>query len=244
MDDRSLAVLRRATDAAVAALSDLDDWTLVGRDHAAQYNHDIVADDAIVPSLLADGVAVLSEESGRSGPTDAEITVVVDPVDGSTNASLGLPHWVVAMCAYDADGPVAAIVHNPSNGERFEAVRGQGATLNGSPIRPSDTDMLSRCVVSLSGNPPKGAGWAQVRILGAAALDLCYVACGRLDGFVASYGLSIWDYSASALICVEAGAQVAELRSVDLYDLTNTARRQIVAASTPRVLDGLRSAVR
>ncbi len=106
------------------ALDRLDDWGLSGR-RAGQYRHDVLVDDLVVPSLSAAGFRVLSEESGLVG--SGEVTVVVDPVDGSTNGSLGLPWYATSLCAVDAEGPWVALVANLATGERFRAVRGGGA---------------------------------------------------------------------------------------------------------------------
>lgn len=73
------------------------------------------------------GVAVLSEESGTSGTADSAVTVVIDPIDGSTNASRGLPWWSTTLCAVDAAGPWVGLVHDHASGTRYWAVRGKGA---------------------------------------------------------------------------------------------------------------------
>ncbi len=232
-------LLHVAADAVADALGELEDWSLVGRDHASQYAHDLVADEAALEVLGDAGVRIISEESGRSGPVDADITVVVDPVDGSTNASLGLPHWVTSFCAVDADGPLAAVVLAPASGERFEAVRGGGARLDGEPIRPRPPVEIAKAVVGVTG-PARPKGWWQTRSLGAAALDLCYVACGRLDAFSASFGLAPWDYAGGVLMCREAGAVVEAVGGRDLFDLSDDARRRVVAASHPALLAALR----
>jgi hypothetical protein len=110
--------------------------------------------------------------------------VVIDPVDGSTNASRGLPWWAISLCAMSEGIPVAAVVASPRTAERFEAVRGQGARRNGLPIAPSPAQELGQSVVAFNGYPASNYGWGQYRALGAAALDLCAVACGTIDGFV------------------------------------------------------------
>lgn len=234
--DDALDLLRRTADAVVSALADNTSWALSGRDHASQYDHDLVADAAALSVLGPAGVRVISEESGTSGPEDAELTVVVDPVDGSTNASLGLPHWVTALCALDADGPVAAAVWNPANGERFEARRGAGATLNGQPITVA-SPAAGKAVVAVTGKTPTGAPWWQSRQLGASALDLCYVACGRLHGFAATFGLSTWDYAGAALVCMEAGATVVEVGGRDPFEMSPSSGRRVVAAASPELAD-------
>lgn len=241
--DDVLSLLDQTADHAAARLADNSAWGLVGRDHASQYAHDLVADAAVLEVLRGSGVRVLSEESGWSGPEDAAVTVIVDPVDGSTNASLGIPHWVISLCAVDADGPLASVVLNPTNGERFRARRGGGATLGDEPLTPSSTTKLADAIVGLTGRPSGSARWAQFRALGAAALDICYVAAGRLDAMYASYGLSIWDYAGGLHICSEAGAPIGEANNVELFDVSNSGRRRVLAAATQPLLDELKRSV-
>jgi fructose-1,6-bisphosphatase/inositol monophosphatase family enzyme len=222
-------------DAVGAGLRDLDDWGLAGTS-AGQYRSDLVADQAALDVLGRAGFSVLSEESGlhRAG----DITVVIDPVDGSTNASRGLPWWATSVCAVDNDGPVAAVVANQATGTRFEAVRGGGASRDGDPIAPTGCQTMNRAIVAFSGYPSRYLGWSQYRSLGAAALDICAVACGQLDAFIdcASRSLAPWDYLGAVLVCREAGAHVAEAFDRDLFVLHPDARRTVVAASTPELM--------
>ncbi len=97
-----LGLFDAAFDAQRAALAGLRGSARRARtDRPGQYALDLVADDAIAAVLAPAGVGVVSEESGRSGPDDAAITVVVDPVDGSTNCSRGIPYWAISLCAVD-----------------------------------------------------------------------------------------------------------------------------------------------
>ena len=163
------------------------------------------------------------------------MVVVIDPVDGSTNAARGIPWYATSLCAVDAEGPRVAVVVNQASGVRFEAVRGGGARKDGEPIRPSGCEALGQAIVGFSGYPPRYFGWSQYRSLGAAALDLCAVAEGVLDGYAAVGGsrLGSWDYLGGMLVCTEAGAVVAETAGRDLVTLDHAARRTPVAASTP-----------
>jgi myo-inositol-1(or 4)-monophosphatase len=220
-----------------SALDALDDWGPSGT-HPGQYRHDVVADEVLRPRLLAAGVRVLSEESGLTG--DGPVTVVVDPVDGSTNASRGIPWFATSLCAVDHDGPLCSLVENLATGERFTAVRGGGATWSGGPVRPSGVDTMAQAVVGLSGWPARHGGWRQYRALGAAALDLCSVAVGRLDGYLdPDRAHGVWDYLGALLVCREAGVPVVDLADDELVLLDPTARRGPVAAATPALLDTL-----
>jgi fructose-1,6-bisphosphatase/inositol monophosphatase family enzyme len=229
-DDALLALLRTAADAVAAALDATPSWALVPGSHA-QHHSDIATDTAVHAVLDAAGVGVLSEESGLSG-ADADIVVVVDPLDGSTNAAQGLPWYATSLCAVDGDGPRVAVVRNLASGEEFTAVRGAGAWRDGVPLAPRPAAArLSDAVVGLSGHPARHLGWRQFRALGALALDLCAVAEGRLDAYldcsVDAHG--VWDYLGGVLVCREAGATVVDARGRDLVVLDPAARRTPVA---------------
>ena len=210
-------------------------------DRAGQYRLDLVADAAVLPVLARSGVRVLSEESGWSGPADAPITVVVDPVDGSTNCARHLSYWAISLCALDADGPLCALVQNGATGTRYTAVRGKGAFRDGVPLVPSTAVELRRSVIALSGWPGAALGWRQFRALGSAALALCDVAAGGLDGYLDGTvdQHAPWDYLGGMLVCQEAGASVVDVRGRALAVADENLRRQLIAAGTTEVLDAL-----
>lgn len=237
--DQLLALLDETADAVAVALGDHDDWGPAGT-RAGQYRSDLAADVAALAVLDRAGVGVLSEESGRHRP-DAAVTVVVDPLDGSTNASRGIPWYATSLCAVDADGPAAAVVVNLVSGERFAARRGGGATRDGAPIAPTGVTEPGRSLVGLSGLPPHHLGWKQFRSLGAVALDLCAVASGTLDGYIdcSRDAHGSWDYLGGLLVCQEAGAVVVDAAGRDLVVLDHAARRTPVAGATPALLDAL-----
>lgn len=218
------------------ALDGIDDWHRPG-ERSGQYGLDLTADDVALRLLDDAGLGVLSEESGLRR-AEQGIVVVIDPVDGSTNASRGIPWFATSLCAVDADGPSVALVENQANGTRYTAVRGQGAFRNGVAITPSGATELRRSIVGLSGLPPRWLGWKQFRALGAAALDLCAVADGTLDGYIdaspSAHGS--WDYLGGLLVCREAGAVVTDALDRDLIVLEHDARRTPVAAATPELL--------
>ena len=240
MDDPSLLeLLTETADAVGRALGGIDDWGPAGtRD--GQYRSDLAADDAALAVLARAGVGVLSEESGLHRP-DAELVVVLDPLDGSTNASRGVPWFATSLCAVDRDGPRVALVVDLVGGRRFSAVRGGGAVCDGQRLAPSGCASLAEALVGLSGYPPRHLGWRQYRALGAAALDLCAVAAGVLDGYLDASGDAHgpWDYLGGLLVCAEAGAAVVDAFGRDLVVLDPVARRTPVAAATPALLDEL-----
>jgi myo-inositol-1(or 4)-monophosphatase len=238
-DDALLEVLHAAASAVADALGDLNDWGLAGT-REGQYRSDLAADAAALAVLDEAGLGVMSEESGPYR-VDRDVVVVIDPVDGSTNASRRIPWYATSLCALDPEGPRAAVVVNQASGARFEAVRGAGARRDGVSIRPSKCETLNEAIIGFSGYPPRHLGWSQYRCLGAAALDLCAVAEGVLDGYTVVGGsqLGSWDYLGGMLICTEAGAVLGELNGRDLITLEHSHRRTPVAASTPALLRAL-----
>ncbi|MEY2448818.1 MAG: monophosphatase [Acidimicrobiaceae bacterium] len=230
-------MLLETADAIGNALGALDNWGLAGT-IPGQYHSDIAADAAAVQLLVDRGLGVLSEETGRHHPERA-ITVVVDPVDGSTNASRGIPWYAISLCAVDGEGALAALVVNLANGATFRAERGAGASAGDLPLTPSARTAMNQSLVALSGYPRQYLGWYQFRALGAAALDLCAVAAGVVDAYIdCSWNAhGPWDYLGGMLVCREAGALVVDAEGRDLVMLEHTARRTPVAAGTQSLLD-------
>jgi myo-inositol-1(or 4)-monophosphatase len=249
LSDGGLVELLHETALAVrAALDGVDDWGLAGPDgaHAGQHHSDLAADAAALAVLERADVQVLSEESGLTGDADSDVLVVVDPLDGSTNAHRGIPWFATSLCAVDGDGPRAALVVDLPHGRTYTALRGGGASVDGVPIRPTGCTDARDAVVGVSGWPAQPLGWRQFRSLGAAALDLCAVAEGMLDAYVdcsrSAHGP--WDYLGGALVCVEAGAVVGDAEGRDLLALDHRSRRTPMAAASQPLFDTLIAARR
>ena len=168
--------------------------------------------------------AILAEESGQSwadGETASENVWVIDPLDGTTNFIHGFPQYGVSIALMQRGVVTQAVVYDPTRDELFTASKGGGAFLNNRRIRVTRRDKLADCLIG-TGFPYRDmAGLydytrlfatmtencAGLRRPGAAALDLAYVACGRLDGFF-EQGLSKWDMAAGSLLVTEAGGLV------------------------------------
>ncbi len=234
-----LPLLHQVADLIADELDALDDWSLAGT-RGGQHHSDVRADAVAVAALLDGGVGVLSEESGRHEES-REVTVVVDPLDGSTNGHRGVPWYATSLCAVDGAGPLASVVVDLARGRRYEATRGGGARLNGQPIRAGAVEAVTDAFVGVSGLPSHHYGWDQFRALGAAALDLCAVADGTLDGFVdcSVDAHGPWDYLGGLLVCREAGGVVLDAHGRDLVVLDHAARRTPVAAATAALADAL-----
>ncbi len=170
--------------------------------------------------------AILAEESGALAGTGAGPGAgqwIVDPLDGTTNFAHGVPICAVSIAFSADDQTQMGIVFNPFGGEFFSAIRGRGARLNGASIHVSRVDTTINALLAtgfpydpmpilgdLMARFAAGIKASQgIRRLGAAALDLCHVACGRFDGFW-EQNLKPWDTAAGALIVTEAGGQVTD----------------------------------
>lgn len=211
---------------------------------AGQYALDLVADAVVLEHLARVPVRIVSEESGVGGMPDARITVVVDPVDGSTNCSRNLPYWAISLCALDAEGPLVSLVANQATGETTTAVRDGGAFRDGVRVQPSVVTSVERAVVSLSGRPPNALAWKQHRTMGCCALALCDVAAGNLDAYVdAGNWHAPWDYLGGVHACLEAGATVTDLNGGELFVTEVGARRQLLAAATAELHVALQPAL-
>lgn len=234
-----LPLLHEVADAVAAAFATVTDFGPSGV-REGQYALDVIANDAALPILRGAGLGVLSEESEFEQGTSGEV-VVIDPIDGSTNASRGLPWYATALCVVNDEGMAASLVVNQATGDRFWATRGGGAFRNGRAIRPSTCHEVGESFVCLNGRPASPLGQRQSRTYGAAALDLCMVACGVFDAYVDcdTEAHGVWDYLASTLICEEAGASVVDAMGRDLVVLDRSARRTPVAAATPALREAL-----
>jgi len=237
-DERLLSILAEAAHAAAAAFAVDTDRALVAGS-AVQHASDLRTDAAIRAVLEAADLRILSEESGGPGPGSG-LVVVVDPLDGSTNAAHGIGWWATSLCVVDAVGPRVALVRNLLSGEVFSAVRGGGASLDGAPLRPRPrASRLADALVLVSGLPRVHPGWRQFRALGAVALDLCAVAVGRADAYVdcSVDAHGVWDHAAASLICTEAGAVAVDALGRKLVVVDHSARRTPVAGQSAVVAE-------
>jgi myo-inositol-1(or 4)-monophosphatase len=173
-------------------------------------------------------IGFLLEEGGEIQGSDPSQRFIIDPLDGTTNFLHGIPQFAVSVALEKNGQLMAAVVYNPVNDELFTAERGQGAFLNDRRIRVAARQRLNDCVIG-TGVTHRGKGdhdlfgrelksvqteVAGIRRLGAAALDLAYIAAGRLDGFW-ERDLKPWDIAAGILLIREAGGYVTDLNGRD-----------------------------
>jgi len=185
--------------------------------------------------------SILAEESGASGQSDYQW--IIDPLDGTTNFLHGFPQYAVAIALMHKGTITHSVVYDPGRNELFTASRGRGAFMNDQRMRVSKRVSLKSALVG-TGFPFRQVehldayigilrdimkNSAGIRRAGSAALDLAYVAAGRLDGFW-EFGLSPWDMAAGALLITEAGGLVGDLRGEASYLETGN-----IVAGTPKV---------
>jgi myo-inositol-1(or 4)-monophosphatase len=188
---------------------------------------------------------LIGEEGSRAEAASGR-RWVVDPLDGTINFLYGFPAWAVSVALEDADGTLLGVVHSPIHGETFSAVRGEGAFAGDGrlAVRPSRPLAQSLVATGFSYESDRRAAQADVvsellpcvrdiRRAGAAALDLAWVAAGRLDAFF-ERGLKHWDWAAGRLLVEEAGGSVAWLEGDS---------PGMIAASTGELVEELRAFV-
>lgn len=186
--------------------------------------YDLAAEDLLLERLRReypqDGI--LSEEAGQEGKASSRW--VLDPLDGTTNYAHGLPIFCVSIAYVEGTQTEVGVVYAPILDEMFTARRGQGAQLNAQPVRVSDTreldssllatgfpyDIRTSQITNLDKFGALSVRTRAVRRLGSAALDICYTAAGRLDGYW-ELATNPWDYAAAALMIQEAGGHVSQL---------------------------------
>lgn len=190
----------------------------------------------IIKSIILDKFpdhAILAEESGfftKSKEKNNEHIWIIDPLDGTANYLHGIDQYAISIAYVHKNITEVALVYNPATEERFCAARGQGAQLNNRRIRVSNTGDYSQMIIA-TGFPfkkpqymPQHMDFLQqvleefpdIRRQGSAALDLCSVACGRLNGYF-EIGLHSWDVAAGGLIVQESGGIVSSMRERESY---------------------------
>ena len=189
-------------------------------------------------------------EESHEGAYDHQKAIYIDPIDGTTNFVHGIPHLGISLGVWEAGVPILAVVYNPILDELFSAEAGSGAYCNGTPLHVSTQDMLQQSLIG-TGFPyakvNRGAEYhwvidritsllphiRDIRRLGAAAIDLCYLAQGRIDAFY-EIDLKPWDVAAGILIVREAGGQVSNLTG-EPYTFSDKG----IVASNGRIHDSL-----
>jgi myo-inositol-1(or 4)-monophosphatase len=232
MLNTAVKAARKAGSIITRASSDLDRLTVRRKrqnDFVSEVDH--AAEEAVIATLREayPTHGILAEESG-SRDAEAEYVWVIDPLDGTTNFLHGFPQYCVSIGLLHKGVPQQAVVFDPNRNELFTATKGVGAYLNDRRIRVSKIDKLEDALMA-TGFPFREVGQLDdyllmfknmtmscsgIRRPGAAALDLAWVAAGRVDGFW-EIGLSPWDMAAGALLVREAGGLIGDLNGEDKF---------------------------
>ena len=245
---------RRAGAVINRASRDIEGLTISRKSHNDFVTEvDKAAEEAVIGIITSSfpDHAILAEESGLKGSANAEYTWIIDPLDGTMNFIHGFPQYAVSIGLRHKDVITHAVVYDPARNELFTASRGGGAFLNDRRMRVSKRLELSDALLA-TGFPSRNFDHmnefmamfrdltlktAGIRRAGAAALDLAWVAAGRLDGFWET-GLAPWDIAAGSLLIQEAGGLVGDLNGDATYMETGR-----IAGGTPRVFAQLLQAI-
>ncbi len=211
--ERGLVELAKHTNAVVATKTSTSD-VVTAADRAVER--------VIVETLLAARPhdAAVGEETGTTGTGDSGVRWIIDPIDGTVNYTYQIPGYAISL-GVEVDGELeVGVVHDVLHHERFLGVKGQGATLNGANIHPTtETDPHQALIGTgfayqaatrhrqAEKLPELLTTFRDIRRLGAASIDLCWTACGRLDGYFET-GLKYWDWAGAFVIVRAAGGKV------------------------------------
>lgn len=220
---------------------------------------DLAAEKLIVERISREfpGHQILAEERGAAGGGEG-VRWVIDPLDGTTNFAHGYPCYAVSIGIEQGSELVAGVVYDPSRRELFTGLRGGGARLNGRPIRVSLEDRLEDSLLCTGFSYAEAEIADNLRLFstvmlearsvrrdGSAALDLCYVACGRFDGFW-ELSLNPWDVAAGILIIREAGGLVTRFDGTEgtIHDRECLATNGRIHAVLAEILQRVEPSVR
>ena len=224
-----LALAERAARAAGAVLLDWFGGPVRGLDSKTSATDPVTDADREAERAIRELLAAerpddgLLGEEGSSQPGESGRRWLVDPLDGTVNFLYGIPQWCVSVALEEGERALAGVVLDPVQDELFAAERGRGAWLNGGPIRVREQAQLERALVATGFSYERERRVEQAEVVGrllprvrdirragSAALDLAWLAAGRLDGFY-ERGLKPWDWRAGGLLVEEAGGALAEL---------------------------------
>ena len=176
----------------------------------------------------------LTEETGIINNKDKENIWIIDPIDGTNNFLHGIPHFAISIALKSKEELVSALIFDPIKDEMFFAEKDKGAFLNNQRLRVSKKNSLDDCLFASNHEGLKFSD-LNMRCSGSAALDLAYVASGRLDGYFQNT-INLWDIAAGILLVQEAGGHVND---VDKFDINKINIRASSDAISPKLLQNL-----
>ena len=188
-------------------------------------NSDIKTEKIIIDELTKGrpNYSIISEENGIEKNKDLKNTWVIDPIDGTINFLHGLPHFAISIALKTNDEIISGLIFDPIKNEMFYAEKNNGAYFNNHRIRVSKKNDINECLFA-TGNKVSEKIDLTVRKTGSAALDMAYVAAGRLDGFFQN-NLNLWDIAAGLILIKEAGGTINEI------DLKKTENIKVIASN-------------
>ena len=188
-------------------------------------NSDIKTEKIIIEELrkARPNFSIISEENGIENNKDTNNTWIIDPIDGTINFLHGIPHFAISIALRSYDEIISGLIYDPIKNEMFFAEKDKGSFLNNQRIRVSKRNNLEDCLIATSGEVNNNYDFS-LRKSGCAALDLAYVACGRLDGYFQK-NLNIWDIAAGVVIVKEAGGVINDI------DIFNEKINKMIASS-------------
>ena len=178
----------------------------------------------------------LSEEVGSIENKDKDNIWIIDPIDGTTNFLHGIPHFAICLALESKKEIISGLIYDPIKDEMFYAEKNKGAYLNNQRLRVSNKNLIDECLFSSNHEGVKFSN-LNMRYSGCAALDLAYVASGRLDGFFHNK-INIWDVAAGALLVEEAGGIINDLNK---FDQNNIDIRASSGAINDKMLKNLKN---
>ena len=187
-------------------------------------------------SKLKKNYSFITEESGNIKNKDKENIWIIDPIDGTTNFFHGIPHFAISIAHKYKDDLISGLIFDPIKDEMFFAEKNKGAFLNNQRLRVSNKNSIGDCLFSSNQEGVKYSN-LNIRCTGSAALDLAYVAAGRLDGFFQNK-INIWDVAAGTLMILEAGGIV---NNINEFNANNIDIRASSGAINDKMLENLKN---
>ena len=177
----------------------------------------------------------LTEESGKITSSDTNNIWIIDPIDGTTNYLHGIPHFAISIALKSNNEIIAGVVFDPIKNEIFYAEKNNGAYFNNQSIRVSKKKKIEHCLFA-TGGKKEVKNSLNVRKSGSAALDMCYVAAGRYDGYFQN-NLHLWDIAAGIILIKEAGGKINKIDSSQINKIKIAAASNIIYEKMLEKLD-------
>ena len=198
---------------------------------------DIKAEKIIINELVKakKNYSIISEEGGGNNQ-DSENVWIIDPIDGTTNFLHGIPHFAISIALKSKNEIISGLIYDPIKDEMFYAEKNKGAFLNNQRLRVSKKNSLDECLFASNYEGVKFSN-LNMRYTGCAALDLAYVASGRLDGFFHN-SINLWDVAAGAIMVKEAGGIVNDLNK---FNINNVDIKASSASINDKMIENLKN---